>query len=43
MTNKEYLKQLWTLDAEIDVLLQEVEDLRIRAECIGSIIPEADP
>lgn len=36
MTNKEYLKQLWTLDGEIAVLSQEIEDLRIRAKCIGS-------
>lgn len=36
MTAKEYLKQLWWIDREIDVKLRELDDLRARAESCSS-------
>ena len=36
MTAKEYLKQLWWIDAEIDSKVRELDDLRSRAESCSS-------
>lgn len=42
MTNKEYLRQLWTIDREIAALMQEVDELRARAESIGSLAVDGE-